>query len=208
MYTLTEHLTFAQAGLLTEAATDDSGKKNWYLKGVCMQGDVRNRNNRIYPADEIKSAVATINSRIKEKETVYGELDHPAELTVNLQNCSHFIQEMWMEGANGHGKMKIMNTTMGNIAQAMLDAGGTIGVSTRGSGDVDSLGVVHDFEIITVDLVCTNSAPAARPVAVFESLNGGYRSGIREDLARAVMHDPKAQKYLVREMIDWIDKLK
>ncbi len=202
--TLTENLTFTQSGLQM-LSEDAEGGKAWYLKGIFVQGDVRNLNNRVYPTSEIKKAVALVNTRAKDF-TVWGELDHPSELQINLDRVSHLIEEMWMEGNNGMGKLKIIDTPMGSTAKAMLQAGGKLGVSSRGSGNVDFDGRVSDFEIVTVDLVATPSAPDAKPVAIYETFNGS-RGYIREDLARAVAADPKAQKYLVREIMDWMNKL-
>ncbi len=202
---LTEYLTASQAKLLTEAAVDADGQKHWYLKGTFVQGDVRNLNNRIYPTNEIKKAVDLVNKRATDF-TVWGELDHPSELQINLDRVSHMIEEMWMDGNNGMGKLKIINTMMGQTARAMLEAGGKLGVSSRGSGNVDYDGMVSDFEIVTVDIVATPSAPDAKPVAIYEAFNGA-RGAIREDLARAVMNDPKAQKFLNLEIMDFIKKL-
>ena len=202
---LIEELTASTANLVTEAKADSNGDKHWYLQGIFVQGDKRNLNNRVYPTSEIRKAVEAVNQKAKDF-TVWGELDHPSELQINLDRVSHLIESMWMEGTNGMGKLKIINTMMGNTAKAMLEAGGKLGVSSRGSGDVDFDGVVSDFEIVTVDLVATPSAPDAKPVAIYEAFNG-RRGAIREDLARAVMHDPKAQKFLHRELIDWIDKI-
>jgi hypothetical protein len=201
---LTEDLTFSQS-MLTPLTEGEGSKKDWYLKGIFVQGDVRNLNRRVYPTNEIKKAVALVKEKAKDF-TVWGELDHPAELQINLDRVSHLIEDMWMEGNNGMGKLKIVNTPMGNIAKAMLEAGGKMGVSSRGSGNVDYDGVVSEFEIVTVDLVATPSAPDAKPIAIYEAFTGP-RGYIREDLARAVMNDPKAQKYLHSEMLSWMDRL-
>lgn len=202
---LTEHLTASQANLVTEAKTADNGEKHWYLQGIFVQGDVRNLNNRIYPTSEIKKAVDAVNKKAKDF-TVWGELDHPSELQINLDRVSHMIEEMWMDGNNGMGKLKIINTMMGQTARAMLEAGGKLGVSSRGSGDVDYDGRVSDFEIITVDIVATPSAPDAKPVAIYEAFNGRGGSE-REKLIQAVQHDPKAQKYLHASLLSWFDKI-
>lgn len=202
---LTEHLTASQAKLMTESKTSEDGKKNWYLQGTFVQGDVRNLNNRVYPTSEIRKAVQLVNQKAKDF-TVWGELDHPSELQINLDRVSHMIEEMWMDGNNGMGRLKIIDTDMGRTAKAMLEAGGKLGVSSRGSGDVDYNGMVSDFEIVTVDIVATPSAPDAKPVAIYEAFNGA-RGSIREDLIRAVAHDPIAQRYLIEEMRKFIEKL-
>ncbi len=201
---LTEYLTASQAKLLTEAAEED-GKKYWYLQGTFVQGDVRNLNNRVYPTTEIKKAVDLINKKAQDF-TVWGELDHPTELQINMDRVSHMIEKMWMDGNNGMGRLKIIETDMGKIARAMLEAGGKLGVSSRGSGNVDYDGRVSDFEIITVDIVATPSAPDAKPVAIYEAFNGKGGS-MREDLIRAVSNDPKAQKHLHAELLKWLNNL-
>lgn len=195
-------MTASQAKMVTEAKVDENGEKNWYLEGIFVQGDKRNLNNRVYPTSEITNAVNQVNSRAKDF-TVWGELDHPAELQINLDRVSHLIEKMWMDGNNGMGRLKIIDTMMGNTAKAMLKAGGKLGVSSRGSGEVDYDGRVSQFEIITVDIVATPSAPDAKPVAIYEAFDG-RRGSVREDLIRAVAHDPKAQKYLHSELIDWL----
>lgn len=202
---LTEHLTASQAKLLTESEVSEDGKKHWYLQGIFVQGDVRNLNNRVYPTTEIKKAVDLVNQKAKDF-TVWGELDHPSELQINLDRVSHMIERMWMEGNNGMGRLKIIDTDMGRTARAMLEAGGKLGVSSRGSGDVDYNGIVSDFEIVTVDIVATPSAPDAKPVAIYEAFNGP-RGAVREDLIRAVAHDSRAQRYLIEEMRKFIEKL-
>ena len=134
MTILREHLTFDQAQLITEASGDG---KDLYLKGICIQGDVKNANERVYPLHEITSAVQAVMEQVKGGYSVLGEVDHPDDLQVNLDRVSHMITEMWMEGANGYGKMKVLPTPMGNIVKTMLESGVKLGVSSRGSGNVN-----------------------------------------------------------------------
>jgi hypothetical protein len=159
---LLESLTFDQAGmqLLTEGEGD---KKNLYMKGVFIQGGVKNQNQRVYPLDEIQKAVNSIDERLKGGLSVLGEADHPEELTVNLDRVSHMIETMWMDGPNGIGKLKILPTPMGNIVKTLLESGAKLGVSSRGTGNVNESGQVADFEIVTVDIVAQPSAPDAYP---------------------------------------------
>lgn len=200
---LNEHLTFGQAGIIQEQ--DDS--KNLYLKGCFIQGDVRNHNGRIYPLREISSAVEKMTDKIKKGFPILGECDHPSELTVSLKNVSHAITEIKLEGADGIGKMKILDTEYGRLAKTLIEAGIPLGVSSRGSGNVDGNGNVSDFEIVTIDLVATPSAPDAYPRAIYEAL--GYKSGGDriESLVEAVRHDPKAQKFLAKGIIGWFNSL-
>ena len=184
-------------------------RKDLYMKGIFIQGDVRNHNQRVYPVYEIQKAVDSINQLIKEDIPVCGELDHPVDLKINLDRVSHVITSMWMEGANGLGKLKVLPTPMGNIIRSILESGVKLGVSSRGSGNVnESTGHVSDFEIITVDVVAQPSAPQAFPKMVYESLlnmNHGYRT---LELAEQINHDPRAQKFLAEQISKFILELK
>lgn len=209
MLNLRENLTFDQAGMVLETAENNAGGKDLYLKGICIQGDVRNANNRVYPVTEISRAVKTLNSQIKEGYSVLGEADHPDGLNINLDRVSHMITEMWMDGANGYGKMKVIPTPMGQLVKTMLENGVKLGVSSRGSGNVreDGSGQVSDFEIITVDVVAQPSAPGAYPTAIYEHLmntRGGYKA---YEIAQATKYDEKAQKYLKESLINIISQL-
>src|SRR6056300_532893 len=151
MRNLREHLTFDQARIVVENTNDG---KDLYMKGICIQGGVRNANQRVYPVNEIGRAVKTLNDQISGGYSVLGEVDHPEGLNINLDRVSHMITDMWMDGPNGYGKLKILPTPMGQLVQTMLESGVKLGVSSRGSGNVNDLdGRVSDFEIITVDIV-------------------------------------------------------
>lgn len=205
---LTERLSFDQAGLVVEAASDSEGKdKKLFMKGIFIQGGVRNLNERVYPVREIAKAVESVNDVIQKGESVLGECDHPEELTINLDRVSHVITNMWMDGNMGMGKLQILPTPMGNIVRTLIESGVKLGVSSRGSGNVSERGEVSDFEIVTVDIVARPSAPNAYPKPVYEARTS-KRGHIVDDLARAVSHDPKAQKHLHKELLDWISNLK
>ena len=198
---LREHLTFDQAKVTLESIGEGS-EKDLYLKGICIQGGVKNANQRIYPVSEIGNAVKTLKDQIDGGYSVLGEVDHPDDLKVNLDRVSHMITDMWMDGPNGFGKMKILPTPMGNLVKTMLQSGVKLGVSSRGAGEVnESTGEVNGFEIITVDVVAQQSAPGAYPTPIYEHLmntKGGY-SAIRA--AHEVSKDAKAQKYLKEQML-------
>jgi hypothetical protein len=204
---LREHLSFDQSGIVLES--DDKDGKNLYLKGIAIQGGIRNANGRVYPVDEIERAVKTLNDQLQNGYSVLGEVDHPDDLKVNLDRVSHMITNMWMEGPNGYGKMKILPTPMGNLIRTMLESGVKLGVSSRGSGNVDDLsGRVSDFEIITVDVVAQPSAPGAYPTPVYEHLMN-IRGGSKAfKVASEVKEDPKAQKYLKESLLQIIKGLK
>jgi hypothetical protein len=209
MLYLRENLTFKDANVVYEATENSNGGKDLYMKGICIQGGVENANKRVYPVSEITSAVTTINEQIKEGNSVLGEVDHPDDLKINLDRVSHMIESMWMDGPNGYGKLKILETPMGQLVKTMIQGGVKLGVSSRGSGNVnESSGQVADFEIVTVDVVAQPSAPNAYPVAIYEGLlnmRGGHKV---LDMAREASGDAKVQKYLKEEMIRLIRDLK
>jgi hypothetical protein len=164
----------------------------------------------VYPVNEIGRAVKTLNDQISGGYSVLGEVDHPEGLNINLDRVSHLITEMWMDGPNGYGKLKILPTPMGNLVKTMLESGVKLGVSSRGSGNVkeDGSGEVSDFEIITVDVVAQPSAPGAYPTPIYEHImntRGGYKA---YTLAEATKHDQKAQKYLKESLVNLISKLR
>lgn len=205
---LREHLSFSQAGCIIESEDHPEGhSKKLYLRGTFIQGGVRNFNERVYPVKEIMRAVESINKQLREDYSICGELDHPEELTINLDRVSHVVTEMWMDGSNGAGKLRVVNTPSGNIVKALLEDGVKLGVSSRGVGNVDDRGEVSGFEIITVDIVARPSAPDAYPKPVYEALNT-KRGRIIEDLANAAVHDPVAMRFLKEEMLKSIKDLK
>jgi len=208
MSILRENLTFDQSQIIMETGNDG---KDLYLKGICIQGDVKNANERVYPLHEISRAVKDLNEQIKGGYSVLGEVDHPDDLQVNLDRVSHMITEMWMEGANGFGKMKVLPTPMGTIVKTMFDSGVKLGVSSRGSGNVDeSSGNVSDFEIVTVDVVAQPSAPNAYPTPIYEGLmnmQGGHRI-IENARGFSAAQDKRVQKYLNEAVTRIIKELK
>ena len=207
---LKEHLSFTQAGLeiLSEEAQDGSGK-NLRLKGVCIEGGVRNANERVYPVNEIAKAVDTINEQIKTGHSVLGEVDHPDDLKINLDRVSHMIEKMWMDGPAGMGTLKILPTPMGELVKTMLLNGVKLGVSSRGSGNVDDrTGHVSDFEIVTVDVVAQPSAPNAYPTAIYEGLLNHKGGQQLLDMFKDPAKSSKAQRYVKDEVMRLIRGLK
>jgi hypothetical protein len=195
--------------LVLETTENDKGGKDLYMKGICIQGGVKNANQRVYPVTEISRAVNTLNDQITGGYSVLGEVDHPEGLNINLDRVSHMITEMWMDGPNGYGKLKVLPTPMGQLVKTMLESGVKLGVSSRGSGNVmeDGSGQVSDYEIITVDVVAQPSAPGAYPTPIYEHLlnaRGGYKA---LELAREVRGNDKAQKYLKESLVNIIKGL-
>ena len=207
MQFLREHLSFDQANAVVES--DDKDGKSLYLKGIAIQGGIKNANQRVYPVSEITNAVKTLNDQIQNGYSVLGEVDHPDDLKVNLDRVSHMITDMWMDGPNGYSKMKILPTPMGNLIRTMLESGVKLGVSSRGSGNVDDrTGEVAEFEIITVDIVAQPSAPGAYPTPVYEHLMNTRGGNRILGVAKEVKEDPKAQKYLKESLLNIIKGLK
>ena len=205
---LREHLSFDQARAVLES--DDKDGKNLYLKGIAIQGGIKNANGRIYPVSEIANAVKTLNDQVSNGYSVLGEVDHPDDLKVNLDRVSHMITDMWMDGPNGYGKMKILPTPMGQLVKTMLESGVKLGVSSRGSGNVSEYGggQVSDYEIITVDVVAQPSAPGAYPTAIYEHLLNTKGGNKAMGLAAEIRDDKKAQKYLREALTNIIKDLK
>ena len=200
-------MSFDQAKIVLERDESSDGNKSLYLNGICIQGDIRNANQRVYSSREIDRAVKTLNEQISGGYSVLGEVDHPQDLKINLDRVSHMITKMWMDGPNGYGKLKILPTPMGQLVSTMLESGVKLGVSSRGSGEVDGSGNVQGFEIITVDVVAQPSAPGAYPTPVYEHLmnnTGGYKA---YQIAQEIKGDPQAQKYLAESLKKIISKL-
>ena len=205
MVNLRENLSFDQANIVLENANEG---KDLYMKGICIQGGVRNANQRVYPVNEIGRAVKTLNEQISGGYSVLGEVDHPEGLNINLDRVCHMVTEMWMDGPNGYGKLKILPTPMGQLVRTMLESDCKLGVSSRGSGNVvEGSGEVSDFEIITVDVVAQPSAPGAYPTPIYEHLmnaRGAYKA---YELAQATKEDTKAQRYLKESLVNIINRL-
>jgi len=205
---LKEHLTFDRASMVVESVSEGD-KKNLYMKGIFIQGGVKNANERVYPVSEIESAVQALNEQITEGHSVLGEVDHPDDLKINLDRVSHMITQMWMDGANGFGKLKILPTPMGLLVATMLESGVKLGVSSRGSGNVDDMnGKVSDFEIVTVDIVAQPSAPNAYPKAIYEGMMNLRHGHRMMDIAKDAQGNKKVEKYLKEEVMRLIKDLK
>ncbi len=196
---LTEQLSPVTSALMEMRKGNDL-----YLNGILMQAALKNGNGRVYPVDEITSAVTTASKRITEGHYILGELNHPDVLSINLANVSHAITEIRMDGNNAMGKMKLLNTPSGNIAKGLIEGGVRLGVSSRGTGNVNESGNVSDFSFVTVDIVYQPSAPDAYPNIVREAMEN--KTII--DLSEAMVNDKKAQAYLKKEIGKFLESLK
>jgi len=208
MSILIERLSHSQANVKAKIVESDDGKKDMFMEGIFVQGGVKNANQRVYPVSEIARAVESVQKKISSGFPVLGECDHPPELTVNVDRVSHIIENMWMDGPNGYGKLKIVPTPMGNIIRTLIESGATLGVSSRGSGEVDGSGSVSNFEIVTVDIVAQPSAPDAYPKAIYEGLMNMRGGNQIWNLAQHAQYDNTAEHYLSKEIVKFINELK
>ena len=167
-----------------------NGKKSMYIEGVFLQGDIQNRNGRMYPMDTLRKEVHRYNESFVTSGRAVGELGHPEGPTVNLDRVSHKIVSLKESGSNFVGKAKILNTPMGVIAQNLIDEGVKLGVSSRGLGTlaVNEEGVKivsDDFTLATAaDIVADPSAPDAFVSGIMEGKDWVWDGGIvREQLA-------------------------
>lgn len=164
---------------VTEAAEED-GKKNYFIEGIFMQGDIKNRNGRMYPAQVIAKEVNRYNREFVEKNRAFGELGHPSGPTINLDRVSHMITELKQDGSNFTGKAKIMETPMGKVVKNLMDEGATLGVSSRGMGSLKQnkqgiMEVQNDFMLATAgDIVADPSAPNAFMKGIMEGVDWVY----------------------------------
>jgi hypothetical protein len=204
---LRELVSPTYANIVTESADNGRGGKDLYMRGIFIQGGVRNQNQRVYPVNEISRAVKSLKEKLSNGYSVLGEADHPEDLNINLDRVSHMIVDMEMNGNDGIGKLKMLPTPMGNVCKTLLESGVKLGVSSRGSGDVDHSGNVSGFEIITVDIVANPSAPDAYPKPIYENLMNHRRSNVIWDVASSVRYDTKAQRYLQEEIVKFITDL-
>lgn len=200
---LIEELTPNDAHIITE--TSDDASTGTYLSGIFMQAAIKNRNGRVYPINEISAAVKMAQQRISEHNGIFGELDHPQTLTINLDRISHVITEINMDGNNATGRIKILETPMGLIARELIKSGVRIGVSSRGAGSVNEGGGVSDFNFVTIDIVATPSAPGAMPNAVYESLQESIKGRKVLTLAEQLQQDSSAQDYFKKAFMDFLN---
>ena len=165
---------------ITEAK--ESGGKNYKIRGVFMQADVKNRNGRVYPMEILEKEVTKYNKNFIRENRAFGELGHPEGPTVNLERVSHMITELHPDGKNFIGEAKIMDTPMGKIVKNLMDEGGKLGVSSRGMGSLDSKNganyVRDDFYLATAaDIVADPSAPNAFVEGIMEGKEWIWNNG-------------------------------
>jgi hypothetical protein len=165
---------------ITEAK--EGGGKNYKIKGIFLQADIKNRNGRVYPMEVLEKEVARYNKKFINENRAYGELGHPEGPTVNLERVSHMVTELYPDGKNFIGEAKIMETPMGKIVKNIMDEGGKLGVSSRGMGSLDQKNganyVRDDFYLATAaDIVADPSAPNAFVEGIMEGKEWVWNNG-------------------------------
>jgi len=179
MKLITEEVSSAE--YIVEEA--DNGKKNYKIRGVFMQADMKNRNGRIYPMETLQKEVNRYNKEFVEAKRAFGELGHPDGPTVNLERVSHMITSLTPEGKNFIGEAKIMDTPYGKIVKNLIDEGAKLGVSSRGMGSLENKGgsnyVKSDFYLATAaDIVADPSAPDAFVEGIMEGKEWIWDNGV------------------------------
>ena len=171
----------------------DGGDKNYKIRGVFMQADVKNRNGRVYPMEVLEKEVAKYNKNFVTEKRAFGELGHPDGPTVNLERVSHMITSLKPDGKNFIGEAKIMDTPMGKIVKNLMDEGAKLGVSSRGMGSLKQKGganvVSDDFYLATAgDIVADPSAPKAFVEGIMEGKEWIWDNGILKEAEVARIH--------------------
>lgn len=194
--------------VLTEAT--EGGKKNYFIEGIFMQGDIKNRNGRIYPSQVLEKEMGRYNKDFIQTKRALGELGHPDGPQINGDRVSHLITEMKRDGSNFIGKAKILGTPMGEIVKTFIDEGVKVGVSTRGLGSVKPtkegiMEVQNDFHLATVDVVTDPSGPNCFVNGIMENTeyyyditSGTWRA--QELIEQAVKEVKKEYKRTVRKV--------
>ena len=170
----------------------ENGEKEYKIKGIFMQADIKNRNGRIYPMDILQKEVAQYNRNFTEQKRAFGELGHPDGPTVNLERVSHMITALYKDGKNFIGEAKIMDTPMGKIVKSLMDEGAKLGVSSRGLGSLEQKNgasyVKDDFYLATTaDIVADPSAPNAFVEGIMEGKEWVWDNGIIKEAEIAEM---------------------
>ena len=166
---------------ITEAK--ENGQKDYKIKGVFMQGEIKNRNGRVYPMQVLDEQVKKYNENYVKQNRAYGELGHPSGPTINLERVSHMITDLTKEGNNYIGEAKIMDTPYGKIVKNLMDEGAKLGVSSRGMGSLKQNGnsqvVQKDYHLATAaDIVADPSAPDAFVEGIMEGKEWVWDNGV------------------------------
>ena len=166
---------------------EDEKGKTYKIKGIFMQGDIKNRNGRVYPVEVLKDEIDRYNEKFVSKKRAYGELGHPEGPTVNLDRVSHMVTSLKQDGSNFIGEAKVMDTPMGKIVKNIMDEGGTLGVSSRGMGSLEQKNganyVKKDFMLAAAaDIVADHSAPNAFVQGIMEGKEWVWNNGLLKEV--------------------------
>ena len=177
---ISEHIE-QDTDYLIEAKED--GSKDYKIKGIFMQADIKNRNGRVYPSEVLNKEEKRYNKEYISEKRAFGELGHPDGPTVNLERASHMITALYPDGKNFIGEAKILSTPMGNIVKNLMDEGAKLGVSSRGMGSLDQKNGVNyvrnDFYLATAaDIVADPSAPNAFVEGIMEGKEWVWNNGL------------------------------
>ena len=183
MKLISEHLDSIE--FITE--DDGDGKKNYKIRGVFMEADVKNRNNRMYPMQVLEKEVKRYNKEYVQQKRAFGELGHPDGPTVNLERVSHMITKLYPDGKQFVGEAKVMDTPYGKIVKNLIDEGAKLGVSSRGMGSLEPRRDMHvvkdDFYLATAaDIVADPSAPNAFVEGIMEGKEWIWDNGIVKEV--------------------------
>ena len=173
---------------------EKTGKKNYKLKGIFLQGDIKNRNGRVYPVEVLEKEVKRYNKEFIAENRGYGELGHPEGPTVNLERVSHMVTSLERDGKNFIGEAKVMSTPMGKIVENIMDDGGKLAVSSRGMGSLEQKKganyVKDDFYLATAaDIVADPSAPQAFVEGIMEGKEWVWDNGILKEVEIAEIQE-------------------
>ena len=166
---------------------NEDGKKNYKIKGVFMQADIKNKNGRVYPMEILQKEVKRYNKEFINEKRAYGELGHPEGPTVNLERASHMITALYPDGKNFIGEAKVLSTPMGEIVKSLMDEGAKLGVSSRGMGSLEQKNganyVRDDFYLATAaDIVSDPSAPSAFVEGIMEGKEWVWDNGVLKSM--------------------------
>jgi len=190
-----------------QEANDDGGK-NYFIEGIIMQGDIKNRNGRMYPSSILAKEMARYNESYVTKKRAYGELGHPDGPTINLDKVSHMFTDLKQEGSNIVGRAKIMDTPMGKIVKNFIDEGAQLGISSRGMGSVRKnkngiMEVQEDFMLATAgDIVADPSAPNAFVQGIMEGVDWIYDEQMGWSAQRAIEEIQEQGKKMTSKQLE------
>ena len=181
MKLISEYNDYAISPVIIEQ--NEKGEKEYYIEGVFMQSEIKNRNGRVYPKDIMEKEVGRYRKEFIEKDRAFGELGHPEGPTINLDRVSHLITSLEEDGDNYVGRAKILSTQNGQIVRSLISDGAKLGVSSRGLGSLESKGdaqyVKGDFQLATAaDIVADPSAPEAFVEGIYEGVEWVMENGI------------------------------